>query len=154
DALINWPPGESAIIHRPNNHRSIYLCLLRHAPPLGLSAFDLPAGVRVMGRRHITTQPAHGLYLLNNPMVVNQANLLAVKLLEEASGDHAARVDWVYRRVLQRDATGEELNRAIELVKETQNALDSGILKADREARAWAALCQGLLASNEFRYID
>ena len=154
DALINWPPGESAIIHRPNNHRSIYLCLLRHAPPLGLSAFDLPAGVRVMGRRHITTQPAHGLYLLNNPMVVNQANLLAVKLLEEASGDHAARVDWVYRRVLQRDATGEELSRAIELVKETQNALDSGILKADREARAWAALCQGLLASNEFRYID
>ena len=154
DALINWPPGESAIIHRPNNHRSIYLCLLRHAPPLGLSAFDLPAGVRVMGLRHITTQPAHGLYLLNNPMVVNQANLLAVKLLEEASGDHAARVDWVYRRVLQRDATGEELNRAIELVKETQNALDSGILKADREARAWAALCQGLLASNEFRYID
>ena len=154
DALINWPPGESAIIHRPNNHRSIYLCLLRHAPPLELSAFDLPAGVRVMGRRHITTQPAHGLYLLNNPMVVNQANLFAVKLLEEASGDHAARVDWVYRRVLQRDATGEELSRAIELVKETQNALDSGILKADREARAWAALCQGLLASNEFRYID
>lgn len=154
DALINWPPGESAIIHRPNNHRSIYLCLLRHAPPLGLSAFDLPAGVRVMGRRHITTQPAHGLYLLNNPMVVNQANLLAVKLLEEASGDHAARVDWVYRCVLQRDATGEELGRAIELVKSTQNALDSGILKADREARAWAALCQGLLASNEFRYID
>lgn len=154
DALINWPPGESAIIHRPNNHRSIYLCLLRHAPPLELSAFDLPAGVRVMGRRHITTQPAHGLYLLNNPMVVNQANLFAVKLLEEASGDHAARVDWVYRRALQRDATDAELSRAIELVKETQNALDSGILKADREARAWAALCQGLLASNEFRYID
>ena len=154
DALINWPPGESAVIHRPNNHRSIYLCLLRHAPPLELSAFDLPAGVRVIGRRHITTQPAHGLYLLNNPMVVNQVNLFAVKLLEEASGDHAARVNWVYRRVLQRNATQEEQNRAIELVKETQNALDSGILKADREARAWAALCQGLLASNEFRYID
>lgn len=154
DTLINWPPGESAIIHRPNNHRSVYLCLLRHAPPLELSAFDLPAGVRVMGRRHITTQPAHGLYLLNNPMVVNQSNRLAVKLLEEASSDHVARVNWVYRRVLQRDATKEELNRAIELVKETQNELDSGILKSDRETRAWAALCQGLLASNEFRFID
>jgi len=154
DTLINWPPGESATIHRPNNHRSVYLCLLRHAPPLELSAFDLPAGVRVMGRRHITTQPSHGLYLLNNPMVVNQSNRLAVKLLEETSGDHVARVNWVYRRALQRDASKEELNRAIELVKETQNELDSGILKADRETRAWAALCQGLLASNEFRYID
>jgi hypothetical protein len=87
-------------------------------------------------------------------MVVNQSNRLAVKLLEEASSDHVARVNWVYRRVLQRDATKEELNRAIELVKETQNELDSGILKSDRETRAWAALCQGLLASNEFRYID
>jgi len=154
DALINWPPGESAIIHRPNNHRSIYLCLLRHAPPLELSAFDLPAGVRVMGRRHITTQPAHGLYLLNNPMVVNQANLFAVKLLGETSGDTATRVNWVYRRALQRDATQEELNRAIELVKRTQKGLDSRMLKADRETRSWAALCQGLLASNEFRYID
>ncbi len=154
DALINWPPGESAIIHRSNNHRSIYLCLLRHAPPLELSAFDLPAGVRVIGRRHITTQPAHGLYLLNNPMVVNQANLFAVKLLEEANSDHVARVNWTYRRALQRDATQEEQNRAIELVKETQNALDSGISKVDKEARAWAALCQGLLAANEFRFID
>jgi hypothetical protein len=154
DTLINWPPGESAVIHRPNNHRSIYLCLLRHAPPLELSAFDLPAGVRVMGRRHITTQPAHGLYLLNNPMVVNQSNLFAVQLLQEASGDTATRVNWVYRRALQRDATGEELSRAIELVKETQNELDSGTLKADRETSAWASLCQGLLASNEFRYID
>jgi hypothetical protein len=87
-------------------------------------------------------------------MVVNQANLLAVKLLEEANGDYAARVNWFYRRVLQRDATDAELSRAIELVKEAQNALDSGILKADRETRIWAALCQGLLASNEFRYID
>jgi len=154
DTLINWPPGESAVIHRPNNHRSIYLCLLRHAPPLELSAFDLPAGVRVMGRRHITIQPAHGLYLLNNPMVVNQSNLFAVKLLEEASGDTAARVHWAYHRTLQRDATQEELNRAIELVKRTQNELDSRILKADRETGAWATLCQGLLASNEFRYVD
>jgi hypothetical protein len=154
DTLINWPPGESAVIHRPNNHRSIYLCLLRHAPPLELSAFDLPAGVRVMGRRHITIQPAHGLYLLNNPMVVNQSNLFAVKLLEEASGDTAARVHWAYHRTLQRDATQEELNRAIELVKRTQNELDSRILKAYRETGAWATLCQGLLASNEFRYVD
>ena len=107
-----------------------------------------------MGRRHITTQPAHGLYLLNNPMVVNQANLFAVKLLGETSDDTATRVNWVYRRALQRDATQEELNRAIELVKKTQNGLNSGILKSDRETRAWAALCQGLLASNEFRYID
>ena len=92
DILINWPPGESAVIHKPNNHRSIYLCMLRHAPPLELSAFDFPAGVRVMGRRHITTQPAHGLYLLNNPMVVNQSNLLAVKLLKDAGSDTKSRV--------------------------------------------------------------
>ena len=154
DVLINWPPGESATIHRPNNHRSIYLCMLRHAPPLELSALDLPAGVRVMGRRHITTQPAHGLYLLNNPMVVNQSNQLAVKLLREAGSDIKTRVHWAYRRALQRDPTKEELNRAIGLVEDVNNELNSGILKTERETKAWATLCQALLASSEFRYID
>ena len=154
DVLINWPPGESATIHRPNNHRSIYLCMLRHAPPLELSTLDLPAGVRVMGRRHITTQPAHGLYLLNNPMVVNQSNHLAVKLLREEGSDIKTRVHWAYRRALQRDPTKEELNRAIGLVEDVHNELGSGILSTETETKAWATLCQALLASNEFRYID
>ena len=154
DTLINWPPGESAVIHRPNNHRSIYLCLLRHAPPLELSAFDVPDGVKVMGRRHITTQPAHSLYLLNNPMVVNQAKLFARKLLDEAEPDPTSRLYWAFGRALQRKPTQDEEQKALELIESTRKALASGSVKKKTQIEAWAALCQSLMASNEFRYID
>ena len=154
DTLINWPPGESAIIHRPNNHRSIYLCLLRHAPPLELSAFDVPDGVKVMGKRHITTQPAHSLYLLNNPMVVNQAKLFARKLLDEAEPDPTSRLYWAFGRALQRKPTQDEEQKALELIESTRKALASGSVKKKAQIEAWAALCQSLMASNEFRYID
>ena len=154
DTLINWPPGESAVIHRPNNHRSIYLCLLRHAPPLELSAFDVPDGVKVMGRRHITTQPAHSLYLLNNPMVVNQAKLFALKLLDEAEPDPTSRLYWAFGRALQRKPTQDEEQKSLELIESTRKALASEGSEDDAQIGAWAALCQALMASNEFRYID
>jgi hypothetical protein len=154
DILINWPPGEAASLHRPSNHRSIYLCFLRHAPPPELSAFDLPDGVKVMGRRHVTTQPAHALYLLNNPMVVNQAGFLGAKLIAEAGGTDADRVRWAYRRVLQRNPSGKELSRSIAFVKKTRSSLNPGESKSDAQTLSWVTLCQALLASNEFRYID
>ena len=40
-----------------------------------------------------------------------------------------------------------ELDRAMELVETTERELAS-------EEKAWASLCQALLATNEFRYID
>ncbi len=154
DILINWPPGEAASLHRPSNHRSIYLCYLRHAPPPELTAFDLPDGVKVMGRRHDTTQPKHGLYLLNNPLAVNQADFLGIKLMAEAGETDADRVRWAYRRVLQRNPSGKELSRAIAFVKNTGDSLNSGERKTDVQTFSWVILCQALLASNEFRYID
>jgi hypothetical protein len=154
DVLINWPPGEASSLHRPSNHRSIYLCFLRHAPPPELSAFDLPDGVKAMGRRHLTTQPAHGLYLLNNPMVVEQAGFLGAKLIAEAGETEAGRVRWLYRRVLQRNPGEQELSRGIAFMQNTRSFLSSGEPKTDAQTLAWATLCQALLASNEFRYID
>ena len=87
-------------------------------------------------------------------MVVNQSNHLAVKLLREAGSDIKTRVHWAYRRALQRDPTKEELNRTIGLVEDVHNELGSEILSTETETKAWATLCQALLASNEFRYID
>ena len=154
DILINWPPGEAPSLHRSSLHRSIYLCFLRHAPPPELSAFDLPDGVKVMGRRHVTTQPAHGLYLLNNPMVVEQAGLLGKKLIIEAGETEPDRVRWAYRRILQRNPSEKELGRSITFVRSLRDTLNADNTKTDAPIPAWATLCQALLASNEFRYID
>ena len=150
DVLINWPPGESAVIHRPSTHRSIYLCLLRHAPPPELSAFDLPTGVKPMGQRHVTTAPTSALYLMNNEMVVKQSRRFAVQLLDKAGADPASRVRWAFRRALQRNPSRAETRRVIKLV----NTLQTETRNPGNETSTWAAICQALLTTSEFRYID
>ena len=150
DVLINWPPGESAVIHRPSKHRSIYLCLLRHAPPPELSAFDLPTGVKPLGQRHVTTAPTSALYLMNNEMVVKHSRRFAVQLLDKAGADSASRVRWAFRRALQRDPSRTETQRVIKLV----NTLQTETGNPENETSIWATICQALLTTSEFRYID
>ena len=152
DVLINWPPGESAVIHRPSNHRSIYLCLLRHAPPPELSAFDLPDPTQPVGQRHATTTPPAALYLMNNKMVVEQSQHFADRLLKEAPADPVGRTRWAFRSTLQRAPSADETARVIELVKQLQNGHDS--TSAETAKNVWATVGQALLNTNEFSHID
>ena len=121
--------------------------MLRNSPPPGLAAFDFPDGVKVNGKREVTTPPTQALFFLNNPFVVQQAHGFAKRLLEIAE-DHK-RVVAAYHRALQRDPTSSEIERALAHVHSIASELSKGA-----ELRAWASLCQALLASNEFRYID
>jgi hypothetical protein len=147
--LINWPPGESAVIHRPSTHRSIYLCLLRHAPPPELTAFDLPDGTKPMGHRPTNATPPAALYLMNNRMVVAQSRHFAEKLLKGAPADDAGRIRWAFRRAFQRNPTTQETARVIELVKQLENGQNSS-----SEKNAWAVLAQALLNTNEFSFYE
>jgi len=154
DQLINWPIGESTNYHRPSRHRSVYLCMLRHAPPPEIAAFDLPTGVEVVGQRNVTTLPSHSLYLLNNPLVIQQARLLS-RQIKKASDD-SERVRSLYLRAFQRIPNENELARALQFIEQSRA---SDTEKEDRPPNprlldSWESLCQALLISNEFRYID
>ena len=152
DVLINWPPGEASNLHRPSNLRSIYLCRLRHAPPPELAAFDLPDGIAVAGVRDATTLPTQALFLLNSEFVVAQSRQLGRRVLAGSmAGD--SRVTELFRRTLQRDPTRVESNQSLDHV---QTVYDSIQDQDDdrRRLHSWASLCQALLLSNEFRYID
>ncbi len=155
DALINWPPGAATNLHRESNHRSIYLCLLRHAPPKELVAFDLPDGVTVAGSRETTTLPTQSLFLLNSDFVVKQSRALAQRLLQHKEQDDADRVRRLFSLTLHRDASERELASSIDYVRTTEAAIAKTITQPDeRQLRAWASLCQALLTTNEFRYVD
>ncbi|MCR9202227.1 MAG: DUF1553 domain-containing protein [Planctomycetaceae bacterium] len=140
DQLINWPPGEATSLHQPSNHRSVYLCMLRHDPPQELIAFDVPDGITDAGQRAETNSPAQSLFLLNNPFVVAQSRRLARKILTEH--DHPRRcTDEAFRRILRREPTPQESIRAMSYL----NSPDPARL---------ASLCQALFATSEFRYVD
>ncbi len=147
DTLINWPPGEAPSLHRPSNHRSVYLCMLRHAPPPELAPFDLPSAVEIVGQRNVTTLPTQALHLLNSPFVVEQADALANLVLARSELDDAQRVAMLFQRALQRNPNETEAKRSIEYMR-VMDASDVDQLKS------WASLAQALLITNEFRYVD
>ncbi len=113
EALINWPPGESTNLHRPSNHRSIYLCMLRHAPPPELAPFDLPDGLTVTSRRDETSSPRQSLFLLNNGFVVAQSRALANQLLAADRIDDRQRIRLLFSQILQRHPSDSELAGAL-----------------------------------------
>jgi len=155
DALINNPPHSAASLHRSHNHRSVYLCLLRHAPPKELAAFDLPDGVAVAGYRETTTLPTQSLFLLNSDFVVDQSSLLADRLLRNDSLDDSDRIRLAFESVLGRGTGDHEIIAALKYLNDTDQSLQREVTDPQRRRlRSWASFCQALFATNEFRYID
>jgi len=156
---LDLEPGEGSIVrhrdilvnlagslHEPSNHRSVYLCYLRSSMPPELSAFDLPDFTTVAGQRDVSTIPGQALHLFNNPFVIKQAEHLAQSIMKGSTNDNH-RVRSAFHRALNRDPSQNEIDQAIELLQSTKTELKS-------DNKAWNSLCQALLATNEFRYID
>lgn len=142
DILVNLAGN----LHQPSNHRSVYLCYLRSSLPPELAAFDVPDFTTVTGQRDVSTIPGQALHLFNNPFVIEQAEQFARSIMED-SAEVSHRVRSAFRRALNREPNPHEVDQAIELLRSTNSELKS-------DNRAWSSLCQALLATNEFRYID
>ncbi len=136
DVLVN----HAGNLHEASDHRSIYLCQLRNSPPPELAAFDLPAALNVTGKRDQTVLPTQALFLLNSEFATAQANHFAASL---NAVDTDERIEQLWRRALMRSPDDTELASARYLLETLK----------PRE-KAWSSLCQSLLATNEFRYID
>tara|TARA_R110002111_G_scaffold262613_1_gene339510 strand:- start:111517 stop:113910 length:2394 start_codon:yes stop_codon:yes gene_type:complete len=151
DELVN----KAGNLHLPHQHRSIYLCLLRHSEPPELSAFDLPDSTKPVGKRNETTLPTQSLFLINGDFLIEQGQLFAKDILADPKRDDAGRVHLVYQRALNRAPESSELERALALLQEVDKELKTEISQTElRRVTVWATLCQALLNTNEFRYVD
>jgi hypothetical protein len=124
-----------------DEHRSVYLPIVRDGLPELLTLFDFPDPSLIIGERATTTVPAQSLFLMNNPFVIRQAEVLAEKLLA-GSGDDAEKVTRAFELCYSRPPSERELASGQEFVKEYSR-------KQTRRA-TWGALCQALFASAEF----
>jgi hypothetical protein len=75
---------------------------------------DLPSG-----RRHETTVPQQALFLMNSPLVVEQARRLVALPEFSSCQDESARVAFLYERIYQRPPRPEEIKLAMEFVAAT-----------------------------------
>lgn len=154
-ALVDELVNKAGNLHLPHNHRSIYLCMMRHSTPPELSAFDLPDSTKPVGQRNETTLPTQSLFLINGDFLIEQSQLFAKNVLTDPQQNDVERVHLVYQRALNRAPESSELERALALLKDVDQALQTEISEEPvRRVTVWATLCQALLNTNEFRYID
>ena len=153
DILINWPLGESTNLHTKTTRRSIFLCMLRHAPPSELAAFDLPDGVKVVGQRETTNLPTQPLFLMNSDFILEQADSIAQQLGELSGATE--KITETFARMLQRIPSPKELSDGAEFIALLDHQLSNEITDPERrEHRIWASYAQALMSTNEFRYVD
>ncbi len=122
--------------------RTVYGKVSRERPADIHRLFDLPDPRGHGEKREVTTTPVQQLYFLNSPFVRQSAAQLAKATTAGKSPEDGAKA--LFRRVLLRDPTTDELETALRLIRP---AREGG-------APAWELLAQALLASNEFLFLN
>ncbi len=133
--------------------RSAYLPIVRGLVPEFLSLFDVADSELVVGQRDVTTVAPQALYLMNSPVVLEQAESLAKRVLESGADDDKSRANRLFEHTLSRPADSQELADVLAFVKSYGDSLPSDLKPQERKMQAWTSVCHTLLASAEFRYV-
>jgi hypothetical protein len=126
--------------------RSLYLQQRRTQVVTFLQLFDAPSIVSTCGKRSPSTVPLQSLALLNSEFARLRAKSLAARLAKSDS-----RLSLAFRLVAGREPKADE-RAACDKFLAAQRAVYGQ--EKDAEERAWADLCQMLLASNSFLYVE
>jgi len=127
--------------------RAIFLPVIRNNLYTTFEQFDFPDPTMPTGTRAVTTVAPQALLLMNSPMVVDAANQLAVRLCGLSLSDES-RIEEAFLRVLGRKPDAVESAAASALLDQISD------VSGNATDLAWSALCQSLLAANEFIYIQ
>ncbi|HND51951.1 MAG TPA: PSD1 and planctomycete cytochrome C domain-containing protein, partial [Pirellulaceae bacterium] len=137
-----------------NGRRSVYLEVRRNFLSPMMLAFDSPIPFSTVGARNTSNVPAQALILMNDPLVVQQAQVWATKLLENKQLGPVERVARLYEDSFSRTPTTAETEAALEFIK-TQ-AAEYGLKpeQAQTDPRPWADLGHVLWNVKEFVFVD
>jgi hypothetical protein len=135
--------------------RSLYLPIVRNHLYDGFDLFDYADAGVTNGDRATTTVAPQALFLMNGELAERSARALASDLLGVEGDDDPGRIRRLYLRAYGRPPRPAELARAGAFLDRFAAGLEPSEPAArERVARAWQALCQAILASNEFVYLE
>ena len=170
--LDRKPFGPSVAIHltpfmqgrgRPGNsgpvdgdgRRSIYISVRRNFLSPMMLAFDTPSPFSTVGRRTISNVPAQALILMNDPIVIEQAQRWADRTLADSTQTADQRIDSMYLTAFARQPTDREKSEAWSFLSSYPGSppdTKSDPNKAPRDA--WTDLCHVLFNVKEFVYVE
>lgn len=135
--------------------RSIYLPVVRNNVYDLFQLLDYPDAAIPTGDRSTTTVAPQALLMMNSDFVAKASSDLATRLLSQQQADDTRRISEMYQLAYGRDVTPEEVEQSKSFVAEIEKALQpTEPDPANRHRRAWATLCQVVLAANEFIYLQ
>jgi mono/diheme cytochrome c family protein len=160
-------PGDELPMHGEEFRRSVYVQVRRSRPLAVLSTFDAPAMDPNCEARASSTVAPQALMLMNSPFVAAYSQYLADRVVREVGAERQAQVRRAWLLAFGREPTDDEAEEADAFLDLQTASLASKAAigsatdedaKADEATRperaALATLCQALLSSNEFLYVD
>jgi hypothetical protein len=138
----------------PSNKRSVYLMTQRLQRHPFLVLFDGPDTNYSTGARTAATVPLQALFFMNNPLLADQAQSFAARLLA-VSSEPRARVEAAILRAWGREPEADEIARALAYLDTARDELARSGCSADElESASWASYAQVVFSANEFLYVD
>ncbi len=163
-------PGPVLAMKTEEFRKTIFVQWRRSRPLTVLDTFDLPMMEPNCERRNSSTVAPQSLFLMNSDFIVQMAEHFAARVRSEAGTNTGEQVRHAWRIAFVRNPVDHEINEAFEFLDaqteqfaaqkvETEpvtNRFDPKAKKVKRDAAelALANLCQLLLSSNEFLYVD
>lgn len=146
---IQLPPSSEAF------RRSVYVQVRRSQPLAFLQSFDSPVMETNCDKRIASTVPTQALMLMNSDFVLKQSQHFAYRLRRERGEDVVAQVQRAWQLAFLREPTAPELQQATDFINQRTAKLKAQT-PPDPEAslNPFVSLCQILLSSNEFLYVE
>ena len=135
-----WKKDEDAAAA---SRRSVYVFVRRNTRYPLFDAFDMPDTHESCARRNMTINPAQSLELMNSRLVADWSRRFADRVRNDAGQSLDGMLDRAWKLAVQRPPTAAERADARAFLERSSATPES-----------WADLCQTLLSTNEFLYIN
>lgn len=133
-----------------SQRRSLYLYQRRTQVVSFLTLFDAPSIVFNSVRRNTSTMSLQALTLLNSEFAVRRSKAAASRV-QDLTLDDRKRVAMAFQLFYCREPNDDELNQSIRFIDFQSEQYSQ---RAGAREQAWQDLCQSLMASSEFLYVE
>jgi mono/diheme cytochrome c family protein len=156
-------PGAKIDMKGEESRRSIYIQVRRSRPLSVLDTFDRPAMAPNCDMRRPSTGSTQSLLMMNSDLLLEYSRDLAARLTADSGDDVTQQIMLSWQLVYARPPEHSELDAATEfLAEQTAIFAEQAAYKPNEKKppvrtaaqEAAALMCQMLLSSNEFLYVD
>lgn len=134
--------------------RSIYLPAVRNGMPELIHVFDGADSDIVTGHRDSTNVAGQALYVMNSPFVLQQADALAAELKRDFDTTRQ-RIENAFLRAYGRNPTSGEMENTVLFYGRFVPAAAKQLGNRQQAERMFlSTVCQGILCSAEFRFLN